>query len=208
MKKILKRTVTSVIKRIMGNKILLLAPQQGGVAASSRKFRAATEADADEVVFLFDLDRKTTPASLSKDASQNLFNCSATPPCCRARRGIFAVPACFVVFVMILSTVCFAQTSPAPTGNVENGKKLFVKHDCYWCHGTAGQGGSAGARIGGTALSLQGVVRYVRQPAGAMPAFTDKVLTDQELTDIYAYLKSVQAPKTTAVPLLDSLKEK
>ena len=42
----------------------------------------------------------------------------------------------------------------------------------------------------------------------AMPAFTDKVLTDQELTDIYAYLKSFQAPKTTAIPLLDSLREK
>ena len=108
--------------------------------------------------------------------------------------------------LLLLTMFVLAQTQPA--GNVENGKKLFTKHDCYWCHGTAGQGGSAGARIGGTALSLQGVMRYVRQPAGAMPAFTDKVLTDQELTDIYAYLKSVQAPKTTAVPLLDQLKDK
>jgi mono/diheme cytochrome c family protein len=111
---------------------------------------------------------------------------------------------------LIIPVLCLAQTpNNAPAGNIDNGKKLFVKHDCYWCHGTAGQGGSAGARIGGTVLSLQGVLRYVRQPAGAMPAFTDKVLTDQELTDIYAYLKSVQAPKTTAVPLLDQLvKEK
>ena len=115
--------------------------------------------------------------------------------------------AFFVAILLTVSGLCLAQT-PAPTGNVDNGKKLFVKNDCYWCHGTAGQGGSAGARIGGTALSLQGVMRYVRQPAGAMPAFTDKVLADQELTDIYAYLKSIQAPKTTAIPLLDSLREK
>jgi mono/diheme cytochrome c family protein len=115
----------------------------------------------------------------------------------------------FLPLLMTVSCICFAQTpNSAPAGNVDNGKKLFVKHDCYWCHGTAGQGGSAGARIGGTALSLQGVMRYVRQPVGAMPAFTDKVLTDQELTDIYAYLKSVQAPKTTNVPLLDQLREK
>src|SRR5215470_13600420 len=126
---------------------------------------------------------------------------------CALSRLRFADRAFFVAFLLILPVLCLAQT-PAPAGNVENGKKLFVKHDCYWCHGTAGQGGSAGARIGGTALSLQGVMRYVRQPAGAMPAFTDKVLTDQELTDIYAYLKSVQAPKTTAVPLLDQLREK
>jgi mono/diheme cytochrome c family protein len=113
-----------------------------------------------------------------------------------------------VVFWVTVSGLCFAQTPAPPAGNVDNGKKLFTKHDCYWCHGTAGQGGSAGARIGGTALNLQGLMRYVRQPAGAMPAFTDKVLTDQELTDIYAYLKSVQAPKTANVPLLDQLREK
>jgi mono/diheme cytochrome c family protein len=121
-----------------------------------------------------------------------------------------------IALLMIVAGLCFAQTPgptpgptpAAPTGNVENGKRLFTKHDCYWCHGTAGQGGSAGARIGGTALSLQGVMRYVRQPAGAMPAFTDKVLTDQELTDIYAYLKSLQAPKTANVPLLDQIREK
>jgi mono/diheme cytochrome c family protein len=122
----------------------------------------------------------------------------------RVRVSIFAQ-----TLLLIVPVLCLAQTpNNAPAGNVDNGKKLFVKHDCYWCHGTAGQGGSAGARIGGTALSLQGVMRYVRQPAGAMPAFTEKVLTDQELTDIYAYLKSVQAPKTTAVPLLDQLREK
>jgi len=116
------------------------------------------------------------------------------------------------IITLLLLTFAFAQTpNNTPAGNpsnVDNGKKLFTKHDCYWCHGTAGQGGSAGARIGGTALSLQGVMRYVRQPAGAMPAFTDKVLTDQELTDIYAYLKSVQAPKATAIPLLHQLREK
>ena len=111
--------------------------------------------------------------------------------------------------LMIVSGLCLGQTpTSTPTGNVENGKKLFTKHDCYWCHGTAGQGSSAGARIGGTALNLQGVMRYVRAPAGSMPAFTEKVLTDQELTDIYAYLKSVQAPKTANVPLLDQLREK
>jgi mono/diheme cytochrome c family protein len=110
--------------------------------------------------------------------------------------------------LLFVSGVCLAQTPNTPTGNAENGKRLFMKHDCYWCHGTAGQGSSAGARIGGTALNLQGVMRYVRQPTGSMPAFTDKVLTDQELTDIYAYLKSVQAPKAANVPLLNQLREK
>src|SRR5207245_2805302 len=50
--------------------------------------REASLFRADGVVFLFVLNRKTTPASRSADASRNLFNRSATPPCGDARRGM------------------------------------------------------------------------------------------------------------------------
>jgi hypothetical protein len=33
----------------------------------------------------------------------------------------------------------------------------------------------------GTTLALPAFVRYVRQPTGAMPAYTAKVISDQEL---------------------------
>src|SRR5437899_1314097 len=71
--------------------IPLLASPQGGVAASSKKFREATEADAAGVVSIGFI-RKTTLASRSADASQYLPDRSATPPCGDARRGI---SACF-----------------------------------------------------------------------------------------------------------------
>jgi hypothetical protein len=67
--------------------IPLLASPQGGEAASSRKFREATEADAVGVVFLL-YDRKTTPASRSADAPRHFLDRSATPPCGDARRGV------------------------------------------------------------------------------------------------------------------------
>ena len=51
--------------------------------------------------------------------------------------------------------------------------------------------------------SLQALIRYVRRPFGGMPAFTAKVLSDQELTDIYAYLKSFPPAKPAKdIPLL------
>ncbi len=74
-----------------------------GRAASPKRFRAATEADAagretrarqrEAVIVVFLLDsfrsiRKTTPASLSMVASRRLFDRSATPPCSDARRGV------------------------------------------------------------------------------------------------------------------------
>lgn len=109
-----------------------------------------------------------------------------------------------LLFVLILPVAASAQ-SPAQ-GNAENGKKLFLKEGCWECHGYAGQGGRDGARIGATSLTLQGVIRYVRRPTGAMPAFSEKVLPDPELTDIYAYLKSLPPVKSSKdVPLLKQL---
>ncbi|PWU05028.1 MAG: hypothetical protein C5B51_15810 [Terriglobia bacterium] len=104
----------------------------------------------------------------------------------------------------ILVGMASAQT---PAGNAENGKRLFLRDGCWQCHGYAGQGGRDGARIAATALNAQGLIRYVRRPAGAMPAFSEKVATDQELTDIWAYLKSMAAPKPAKdIPLLNQLK--
>lgn len=91
--------------------------------------------------------------------------------------------------------------------NAENGKRIFVRDGCYQCHGYSGQGTIAGARIGPPVLNAQGMIRYIRRPAGAMPAFTDKVLSDQEVNDIYAYLKTMPAPKPVKdIPLLNQLR--
>src|ERR1051325_11273677 len=114
-----------------------------------------------------------------------------------------------VVIILLALPAVAAGQSPqaAPNGNAENGKRLFLKQNCYYCHGTAGQGTRDGARIAQTALNLQGLMRYVRKPLGAMPAFTEKILSDQELTDIFAYLKSLppaKAPKD--IKILDDIK--
>jgi len=114
-----------------------------------------------------------------------------------------------VTVAAALAVPVLAAAQAAPAGNAANGKRLFEKHNCYYCHGTAGQGGRDGARIAATALNAQALIRYVRQPAGSMPAFTDKILSDQELTDIYAYLKSLPAAKAPKdISLLDQLRGK
>lgn len=91
------------------------------------------------------------------------------------------------------------------SGNAENGKKLFNDDGCYECHGHAAEGGSAGPRIGNPPpVSLQGLIDYVCHPSGQMPPFTSKVISDQELTDIYAFLKSLPKPQPAKdIPLLN-----
>ena len=113
----------------------------------------------------------------------------------------------YMLLLVLIAAPVIAAPQTAPAGNAEKGKQLFMKQNCYYCHGTAGQGGRDGARIAQTSLNLQGVIRYVRKPAGAMPAFTEKILSDEELTDIYAYLKSLPAAKQPKeIPLLGQIK--
>ena len=96
-----------------------------------------------------------------------------------------------------------APAANAPAGNAENGKKIFSSYGCYQCHGFVGQGGGAGARLAPRPISFAAFSKYVRQPADQMPPYTSKVVTDQELADIYAFLMTIpQPPAANSIPLL------
>ena len=85
-----------------------------------------------------------------------------------------------------------------------NGKKLFTKDGCYQCHGTQGQGTTAGARLAPKPPALAALIAYVRQPKGQMPPYTAKVISDGDLADIRAYLASILEPQPAKnIPLLN-----
>jgi ubiquinol-cytochrome c reductase cytochrome c subunit len=96
------------------------------------------------------------------------------------------------------------KSSDAPAGNAENGKRLFNKDGCYQCHGREGQGSvMTGPRIAPDPVPFDFLARYVRKPTGEMPPYTAKVISDQELADIYAFLQSrPHPPAAKANPLL------
>jgi|SRR5580704_18570518 mono/diheme cytochrome c family protein len=107
---------------------------------------------------------------------------------------------------LVTAGALLAQT---PAGDAVNGKKLFLRDGCYECHGYAGQGGRDGARIAVIGLNAQGLIRYVRAPAGQMPAYTAQVISDQELTDIHAYLQTLpKAKPAKEIPLLNAMEKK
>jgi mono/diheme cytochrome c family protein len=82
-----------------------------------------------------------------------------------------------------------------------NGGRLFAEYACYACHGTEGQGG-AGPRLIARATA-DSLIRYVRKPGGVMPAYTSRVISEQDLIDIHAYLKSIPpSPPAKDIPLL------
>ncbi len=90
-------------------------------------------------------------------------------------------------------TVAAAATLPA---NTTNGERLFRKDGCYECHGLRGQGSSStgGTRLGPPRIPLSAFVSYVREPAGEMPPYTAKAVSDKDLAEIYDFLKSIPPP--------------
>jgi len=119
-----------------------------------------------------------------------------------------------VIFLFILAATLLAfpeapaqqASDAAPAGNAQNGKRLFNTVGCYECHGHLGQGAAqTGAlRIGPPMRSFEGFLDYVRKPTNQMPPYTAKAIPDQDMADIYAYLKSIpMPPKGKDIPLLN-----
>jgi mono/diheme cytochrome c family protein len=110
---------------------------------------------------------------------------------------------------LLATAPAFAQQAgggaqPAPSGNAENGKKLFVATGCWQCHGLAGQGAPAtGPRVANTAMPYQAFVQQLRKPVSDMPPYQAPILADQQAADIYAFLMSLPKPTDAkSIPLL------
>ena len=93
----------------------------------------------------------------------------------------------------------------APAGNVDSGKKLFVSAGCALCHNGEGQGGGPGPRLAPNPnmLTFKVFAQRVRVPVNSMPPYTTKVLSDQQVADIYAFLQTIpRPPDVSTIPLL------
>jgi len=111
--------------------------------------------------------------------------------------------------LILFGLLTLAQSSEK-TGDAGNGKKIYVAVGCYECHGRQGQGGSSapigsyGPRLAPAKLPVAAIRAYIRHPSGGMPPYSPKVLSDSQIDDIYAFLKSVPAPRPVKdIPLLN-----
>jgi mono/diheme cytochrome c family protein len=112
--------------------------------------------------------------------------------------GILAPVAAMGVLVVS----AFAQQ-----GDATRGKKMFVDYSCYACHGFSGQNGP-GKRLVPMKMATVVFTAYVRSPgSNQMPSYSAKVLSDQQLADIWAYVKSLpDSPEAKDIPLVQQLK--
>ena len=87
-----------------------------------------------------------------------------------------------------------ATNAAAPAGDTQNGKKLYASSGCYECHGTVAQGSPRTGPMLLTALPFTAFLKQLRQPSSEMPPYVAKVLSDQQVADIYAFIQTLPRP--------------
>jgi mono/diheme cytochrome c family protein len=110
--------------------------------------------------------------------------------------------------VLIFSLgLLFGVTAANAQGDAKSGKDLFVKYTCYGCHGFSGQNGP-GFRLVPMKMTVENFTKLVRGPGNPrqMPPYSPKVITDAQLADIWAYVKTLpDSPAVKDIPLLNQI---
>ena len=125
------------------------------------------------------------------------------------RHTLIAILLVAVVFTLSAQTPS-PTSNTVPKGNAENGKKLFVAIGCYQCHGYAAHGPGGDSLLGGPRIAPHPIAfaafsKYLRQPKGQMPPYTQKIASDQDIADIYAWLLTIpDPPPVSSIPELNN----
>jgi mono/diheme cytochrome c family protein len=116
----------------------------------------------------------------------------------------FSAASLLIAFGVSIS----GQGAALADGDAQKGKVAFIRNGCWQCHDYNGQGSVAtsnGKVIARTQLPVDAFISFVHTTNGAMPPFRPQVLSDADLTDIYAYLQSLPEPKAPKdIPLLNN----
>jgi mono/diheme cytochrome c family protein len=88
--------------------------------------------------------------------------------------------------------------------DTEKGKVAYVKNGCFQCHGFAAQGGVAGPKLAPEPLPYEAFAGYTRTTNRRMPPYSEQILSNEDLADIYAYVASLPPPPDPkSIPLLN-----
>src|SRR5579884_3806384 len=103
----------------------------------------------------------------------------------------------FISAVMVATGFASALLAQQPAsselnGDAAKGKQYFMSYTCYGCHGFSAQNGPGRDRLNPMRMTQTGFIGLVRKPGNSqMPSYSAKVITDQQLADVWAYLKTL-----------------
>jgi mono/diheme cytochrome c family protein len=93
-----------------------------------------------------------------------------------------------------------AESSAAPSTpsaavepGLSRGKAVYQRY-CNVCHPGGGRGSGPSLQTLAGIWSDQEIARLVREGKNRMPPFSDKVISNDELTDLIAYIRTLKKP--------------
>ena len=108
---------------------------------------------------------------------------------------LILVLGCAVLMLpFALAALPTQSVKPQGAGNADKGKPLFASAGCSNCHGDLAQGISGvGPLITPPPFAVSEFINFVRHPSGAMRPYSNEQLSDEQLSDIHAYLRSLSS---------------
>jgi mono/diheme cytochrome c family protein len=95
---------------------------------------------------------------------------------------------------LVIGSVATVRAQDAPPGDAGNGKRVYLADGCFTCHGRVGQGGAYNGPapvLAKTAMPFEGFKMQIRNPSNDMPAYSEAVMSDQQVADVYAFVQSL-----------------
>jgi len=91
--------------------------------------------------------------------------------------------------LVLVFTALIVNACNAPEGNMADGKRWYMMHNCSACHGRQGNDGKGPAiyPLDMGFRRFKSIVRNANSPI--MPKFPEEKISDQDVADIYAWLK-------------------
>ena len=92
------------------------------------------------------------------------------------------------IVVIVMAAIIVSCTTPA--GNPEDGKRWYMMHNCFACHGLNGNDGK-GPVIDTDRYSYRKFLKIVRNAnSPIMPKFPESKIPAQDVADMYAWLQT------------------
>jgi mono/diheme cytochrome c family protein len=109
-------------------------------------------------------------------------------------RGLSRLIAALGAVLCVGAFAGAAWAQDAPPGDAANGKRIYLATGCFTCHGRVGQGGAYNGpapALARTTVPFEGFKMQVRNPSNDMPGYSEPVMSDKDIADIYAFMQSL-----------------
>jgi mono/diheme cytochrome c family protein len=118
------------------------------------------------------------------------------------RRAVVLGLVLVITGAAVFGLACSGSKEKGPVGSVENGRILYKKLKCSYCHTIGGEGGTTGPDLtqeGTKNRSIGWQIKNLTDPSSAHPKHGDTSempkfdkLTDKMLLDLATYLQSLK----------------